>query len=250
MTQFKKLFALLTCLLLVLAVGLSAAAQEYPADVVDFSREGTLRVTLKNQKGSPVSGGSLRVVPVAEAYNDPYVGDLLRYVEPFASMPEAPALDAETFDEIFNTGSGNYDNATAYAAYWKEHPTEGQIVEVGKDGTAALRLPMLGMYLVMQEKNAPGYYPIKPFVVTVPNMVDEALEYDVDASPKTQPMEKKPEPTPPPEEPEETPTPTPPPAGELPQTGQLNWPVPVLALSGMGLFLLGWWLCRAEGKRK
>lgn len=250
MNQFRKLFSLLLCLLLVLAMGLSAAAQEIPADVVDFSRSGTLRVTLKNTQGKPISGGSLRVVLVAEAYNDPYVGDLLRYVEPFAAMPDAPALDADGFAGSFNAEGGNYENASAFAKFWAEHPTEGITVEVGKDGTAAAQLPTLGLYLVMQQKPAPGYYAIKPFVVSVPNMVEGALVYDVDASPKTQPAEKQPEPTPTPEEPEETPTPTPPPAGQLPQTGQLNWPVPLLALSGMGLFLLGWWLHGSERKHK
>ena len=30
------------------------------------------------------------------------------------------------------------------------------------------------------------------------------------------------------------------PGEEVPQTGQLWWPVPILAVSGMALFLLGW----------
>lgn len=33
----------------------------------------------------------------------------------------------------------------------------------------------------------------------------------------------------------------------LPQTGQLNWPIPVLACSGMLLFAIGWTLNRKEG---
>lgn len=35
---------------------------------------------------------------------------------------------------------------------------------------------------------------------------------------------------------------------KLPQTGQLTWPIPVLTVSGMVLFSLGWWLC--FGSRK
>ena len=35
---------------------------------------------------------------------------------------------------------------------------------------------------------------------------------------------------------------------KLPQTGQLTWPIPWLAASGMLLFALGWWLC--FGSRK
>lgn len=30
---------------------------------------------------------------------------------------------------------------------------------------------------------------------------------------------------------------------KLPQTGQMNWPIPVMTVSGLALFLLGWFLC-------
>ena len=43
------------------------------------------------------------------------------------------------------------------------------------------------------------------------------------------------------------PVPTTPPT-KLPQTGQLNWPVPVLVVLGLALFSLGWGL--RFGRRK
>ncbi len=52
-----------------------------------------------------------------------------------------------------------------------------------------------------------------------------------------------PTPTPPPTVvPTPTPvvTPTPTPAPTLPQTGQLNWPIPLLAVVGLALFVVGW----------
>ena len=60
---------------------------------------------------------------------------------------------------------------------------------------------------------------------------DGTYIYDVDADPKVE-LTKAPQPTP-------TPTPKPP---TLAQTGQLNWPVPVLAIIGLCLFSLGWLL--------
>ncbi|MDY2814374.1 MAG: LPXTG cell wall anchor domain-containing protein [Dorea sp.] len=33
---------------------------------------------------------------------------------------------------------------------------------------------------------------------------------------------------------------------KLPQTGQLNWPVPVMAMSGMLLFMIGWSMYRGK----
>ena len=43
-----------------------------------------------------------------------------------------------------------------------------------------------------------------------------------------------------------TPSPTYPLYGRLPQTGQLNWPVPVLALAGLALVAVGVWLTRRK----
>ena len=53
-----------------------------------------------------------------------------------------------------------------------------------------------------------------------------------------------------PSEPEPTPVPTPGPTPgvTLPRTGQLNWPVPVLTLLGVGLFAAGWLLRFGRGR--
>ena len=56
--------------------------------------------------------------------------------------------------------------------------------------------------------------------------------YDVDASPKVGAT-----------------VPSTPDTPSLPQTGQLNWPVPVLACSGILLFAAGWCLNR-KGKKE
>ena len=64
----------------------------------------------------------------------------------------------------------------------------------------------------------------------VPMEEDGVLRYDVDASPKVE-LEKEPEPT--------STTPPAPTDPRLPYTGQLNWPVPVLTVLGLGLLALG-----------
>ena len=82
----------------------------------------------------------------------------------------------------------------------------------------------------MQKKAADGWSCISPFLISVPNMQDGVYVYDVDASPK---IELKPT-----ERPPETP-PNTPPEPPLPQTGQLNWPSPLMAAAGLCLLLLG-----------
>lgn len=62
-----------------------------------------------------------------------------------------------------------------------------------------------------------------------------------------------PTPTPPPTVvPTPTPvvTPTPTPAPTLPQTGQLNWPIPLLAVAGLAVFAAGWILRFGQKKEK
>ena len=67
---------------------------------------------------------------------------------------------------------------------------------------------------------------------------DGHYRYDIDAAGKFKP-------TPKPDTPDKPNTP----GSHLPQTGQLNWPVPVLAGAGLVLFALGWWLCFGQRKR-
>lgn len=90
-----------------------------------------------------------------------------------------------------------------------------------------------GLYLVVQTKAAKKYGTMSPFLVSVPYLDDGEYVYKVTAASKTE-LLKETKPTKPPTG--TTPT-------KLPQTGQLSWPIPVLASGGMLLFALGWWLC-------
>lgn len=108
-----------------------------------------------------------------------------------------------------------------------------------EDGKAAFADLPVGLYVVWQDTAdaTEGLFPIQPFLISVPLFRDGAYELDVLAKPKNAPETIPPETTAPPK-PDET----------LPQTGQLNWPVPVLAISGAVLFILGWILF-TKGKR-
>ena len=108
-----------------------------------------------------------------------------------------------------------------------------------KNGKAIFDKIPMGLYLIYQQKPASGYNNLSPFLVTVP--------YDgkQDVTSISKPELKKE-----PKNPTETTTPgkggsT---GNKLPQTGQLTWPIPWLASSGMLLFALGWWLCFSRRK--
>ncbi len=108
-----------------------------------------------------------------------------------------------------------------------------------------------GLYVVTQRRSqqSAGFDAIQPFLISLPRWENEGYVYDLNATPKVPlvPGETLPCPPTKPTEPT-TPPPTDPPG--LPQTGQLNWPVPVLAVLGMTLFVLGWALRISSGRNR
>lgn len=70
-----------------------------------------------------------------------------------------------------------------------------------------------GIYLLVQEQNAPGFLPISPFLITLPLEQDGVLLHHVSAAPKLAPYPASPE------------------------TGQPRWPFIMLFASGAALAL-------------
>ena len=100
------------------------------------------------------------------------------------------------------------------------------------NGTVVFLNLQPGLYLVTQETEAAGYSKISPFLVSVPYLEEGTYVYDVTARSKTaleQEISKSADLW---EDKDD----------KLPQTGQLNWPVPLLAVSGLAVFVLGWYL--------
>ena len=150
--------------------------------------------------------------------------------------------------------------------------SEGTVQAVDNDGNAVFEDLELGLYLVAQTKASAGDKAVNPFLVSLPLAEDGQWLYDVDASPKvgaytpetpetpdtpstpvspdspsTPATPDSPDAPNEPSTPADTDTPAQPgrPANPaLPKTGQLNWPVPVMAVSGLLLFAFGWTLDR------
>jgi hypothetical protein len=108
------------------------------------------------------------------------------------------------------------------------------------------KLPQ-GLYLVVQTQASHGYEAIKPFLVSIPLPDGDSWIYDVDATPKV--GATIPDTPDTPDTPDKPDVPDTPDKPVLPQTGQLNWPVPVLACCGVLLFSVGWVLNR-QGKKE
>lgn len=112
----------------------------------------------------------------------------------------------------------------------------GETRTADKDGKVTFDVAK-GLYLLVQTKaGKDGLF--SPFLISMPNYEDGAYTDKVDATPKVS-IEKVEEPSKPDKN-----TDT-----KLPQTGQLNWPVPVLAFSGLLLFIVGIGLRRGKEKQ-
>lgn len=231
MQKKKRLLSICFVFALLCALCLSAHAA---VDVPDESKTGTIRVTML-YNNQPVSGGTLSVYRVGDIHEDDgnytfvlaekFAGSNVTWTEETLGEPEVAKALSE------------------YAA--KNSIAADKTGTIGGDGKAALDGLALGLYLVKQEQPAAGYQCAEPFLVTVPYLEKETYLYDVDTTPKVEPL--KVAPTDPPSSDTQTtvveaqPS-TVPQTGTLPQTGQLNWPIPVLVVLGLIFFSFGWFL--------
>ncbi|MCD8097212.1 MAG: hypothetical protein LUE31_04065 [Lachnospiraceae bacterium] len=234
-------FALMLALLLAMTCGPGRTAYAAADGAsLDFDRTGSVSLTLKDSDGNAVSDGAVTIYQVAVLYLDD--GDMAyAYTEDFADCAET--LDVE-----------DSSLAAILAEYVTESEISGTAASVDAEGAVSFDGLELGLYLVVQTTQSTGYNTISPFLVTVPSVENDAWLYDVDASPKvevyTEPASTEttaPETSTTPKTSTTTKTVS---TSTLPQTGQLNWPVPVLAVSGLILFATGWLLVLSERRKE
>ena len=211
----KRILTFLIALSVVCAIPLTAYAHDVPQERNDCSIEVIVRYD-----GDDVDGGTLTVIRVG--YVDEEDGDYFFSQEMTGVKLEdiassgAPAVQKEFY-------KNNKDNYDFY--------TQTQTVKNGKATFSGLST---GLYLIVQNKAADGLSRMDACLVGVPYMEDGEYQYHVTAAIKSE-LKREPEPT--------DPLPTKPSGSKLPQTGQLNWPIPLMVVSGLVLFVVGWLLC-------
>ncbi len=220
----KKIFALLFAVLILLSTPLTARA----AEELDISYDKcSIQVGLK-YKGQPVSGGELTCIRIAEirhkTSNQYSFYRLLDGVEVTNIDSPSTAVEVEKFC-LDNKEFYKHDSLT---------------LEVGEDGMAKFENRQTGLYLIRQTTASPGFERINSFLVSLPYQKENGeFAYQVTSNTKQELLQTFPT--------ETTTSATKP--TRLPQTGQLNWPVPMLA--GMGMFLFAWgWMLRFEKKEE
>jgi hypothetical protein len=220
----KRIVTVLLALSVLLCLPLMAYAHDVPRERDDCSVEVIVRYD-----GENVNGGTLTAIKVG--YVDQEDGNYF-FSQEFTGLklediasPGAPAVQEEFYIQ-------NKDNYSFY--------TQTQSVEDGKATFSGL---CTGLYLIVQYQAADGFSKMDAFLVSIPSQENGEYQYHVTASIKTE-LEREAdkaatEPTPMPMEPEDP---------KLPQTGQLNWPIPIMVVAGLAFFVFGWILCFGKEK--
>lgn len=211
----KRILTFLIALSALFSVPLTAHAHDAPEDRDDCSMELIVRYD-----GEDVTGGTLTAIKVGYVEEDDgnyFFGQEITGTR----LEDVASADASRAQKGFY--ENNKDNYTFY--------TQIQPVQ---DGKATFTGLPTGLYLIVQEEAADGFSKLGEFLIGIPYMENGEYQYHVTATIKSE-LEKETEPTNPSE-------PTKPSEPWLPQTGQLNWPIPLMAAAGLALFVAGWTL--------
>ena len=213
----KALTALAVCLAVTTTgMAVSAAGNEMP----DPDRKGSLSITF-TVSGEPISDGNeVGIYKVADLVDDQ--GYRFKFTGAFAEAGGVPDdLDAVNEGLALILEEIAKDNNVSLYGSSQELDSNGEVVFSDLE---------LGLYLIVHTKKTEitlkdktkVVYTINPFLVSIPQTKDGKLIYDVVSNPKVSPeKEVKPPKNPPP---------------DIPQTGQLWWPV--MVLGGLGVLMV------------
>ena len=237
--MFQRISVLILALMLLCGMSITAfAAADSPSLDWSMSGNSSITVEMKDDSGSAVTDGTLTLYQVALLEQDD--GNVVY------TLTDAFSASGVSLDDVSENSSSLASELSGYVA--ENSSITGTAVK-NTSGTVVFEGLELGLYLIVQTTQSEGYYTVNPFVVSVPLDEDGSWIYNVDASPKVGVL------TPVPEETVATtdsPTETTAKTGtglKLPQTGQLFWPIPVLAAAGAVLLMTGYLVTRNERKK-
>lgn len=227
----KAITAVVTALLLALTL----VRPVWAAPVLDLERTYTLRLDCRYE-GRALPGAAVRLFRVAD------VDIRGRYTAVAAFAASGVALTG------LDSAAQWREAAQALSDWAKARvlvPEASQTAD--SDGTATFSGLKAGLYLVELEplRRADGVYTFTPLLAAVPTLNDDGDGWAEDTAVQPKAAFERDERPSGPDSGPDTPAPVEP-GDRLPQTGQLKWPVPVLAVSGMVLFAIGLWLTRRK----
>ena len=227
MKNIHRILCLLGTVLALMLCAVPVNAVKGTTADLDLTKKGSITLTLKDSDGNAMTGGFLDCIQVAEIAD---IGGETTYLLTNGFQ------NTDVFLEDFLDGK---QSAASLAEELNDAvPADAYKIasRPDKTGTVTFSNRELGLYLIRQRAKSGYYESITPFVVTVPMNSDSGWVYDVTASPKVGTVTPK-----------DTAYKS---VRRLPQTGQLNWPVPVLAVSGIALFSMGWAMTKDKHEKE
>lgn len=183
----------------------------------------TVHANEAQNKTLPIAGVQITLYHIAQLAND----NSTRYIL---------TSDFSGFTQplTWNTSSDCAELAAQLYDYAESVHSTGSTKITGKDGQVKFDALERGLYLVVQTgKESEKYKTFSPGLIEIPLYDANQFEYHVNLYPKIDKTSPTPTPTIP------IPDPDTPGGGDLPSTGLLQWPVPVMALVGCILLLVG-----------
>ena len=214
---------ILSCLMALVFIVVLAVNASATTEMPNLEEKGSLTLTM-HYDGQPLETGNVNILALGEVAE---ISENVYDFKLFASLGKTTLTQKELYSA--EVAESLLTNAKKVYA--------GNIISAPiSDGKAVFNELNTGLYVVWQEEidACDGMSAFQPFLISVPRWQADAYVMDVVAAPKVPLL---PEPTEPPG------PPPPPPPPELPYTGQLNWPIPVMAVSGAMLMIIGLILC-------
>lgn len=270
--------------LLVLVILAANSFAAYAANLPDLTQKGAISITLRDSKtGAAVSGGEMTLYPVASVSAEN--GKLMySYINGFENcgIPLDNVEDSELAGKLQGklsvSASGTPQTIDAQGKVRYTGLTAGLYLIVQTKNASGYRtsnpfvvsLPMQNdggwtyqvdaSPKVSTSSSSKPSKPSKPSEPDKPSTPDTPDTPDKPSNPDTpgsdipdhdtplHPGEHNPDTPDTPSSPETPSTPSKP-VKRLPQTGQLNWPIPVLCIGGLVLFSFGWLMRKEERNR-
>lgn len=220
----KRIFLLLLSIVAALTCSLHVYAHEIP----DLTQNGTITFQITWQ-GEPVNGGTMSLYRVGDIVEND--GNYT-----FALIPEL-ADSGITLEDVDDS------ELARKLAMLAQEENLAELTAPVSAGLVVFEDVTPGLYVAVHMEAADGFAIMNPFLISMPYYENGVYVTDVVASPKVLLEREEPETS---EPAGSDPTLSP----EIPQTGQLNWPVPLMAALGMILFGLGWMLCSRKKQKK
>lgn len=215
----NRILAILTVFVVLFTITVNVSAVKMPP----LHEDGSLTLTL-TYDGQPLTTGKVNILRVAavEKISEKQYDFRLHTALGGRILTQEECTDPEIAKELLKQAK------TMFADQILTSPIS--------NGAAAFGKLDAGLYLVWQEEKdaCEGLYAFQPFMISVPRWDKDHYTMHVVAAPKVPLLPTEPPPPPPSE---------PPPPPDIPQTGQLNWPVPAMVIIGLTLVIMGIILC-------